>query len=95
VVLNLIADVRCASNSDQIDAAPRNDAMCQLLTHAVQQTAPLFDHRVGTGEFPWRCKAVSGVSADNGSGPPLEHLVEMDHLKLSVGTPGRKGRWHR
>src|SRR5262249_26827399 len=24
------------------------------------KTAPLFDHRVGTGEFPWRCKAVSG-----------------------------------
>jgi hypothetical protein len=40
----------------------------QLLTHAVQQTAPLFDHRVGTGEFPGRCKAVSGVCADNGSG---------------------------
>src|SRR5262249_33338036 len=35
-------------------------AHCQLLTHAVQQTAPLFGHRVGTGELPWRCKAVSG-----------------------------------
>src|SRR5262249_47052906 len=59
---------------------------CQLLTHAVQQIAPLFDHRVGTGEFPWRCKAVSGGS------PPAMAAVPFGTCRGNGSAEAQ--RWH-
>jgi hypothetical protein len=72
--------------SDRTVVLRRMSALCQLLTHAVQQTAPLFDHRVGTGEFPWRCKAVSGG-------------LRRQRQRSSFGTSRGNGspeaqRWH-
>ena len=42
--------VRFASRSDQINAVPRSDAMCQSRRNAPQQKGSLFDHVVGAGE---------------------------------------------
>jgi hypothetical protein len=47
----------------------------------------LFDDRVGTGELPCRCKAVSGGFRRQRQ-RSLEHLVEMEHLNSALARRG-------
>ena len=47
--MRTVSYVRSTFNSDQIDAAPRSDALCHKRTFALQQDF-LFDHLVGARE---------------------------------------------